>query len=81
MVESKAKIDGEMYFTSNPNSDHHYQNFDFELLGQTLHFITDSGVFSKSTVEFSRICNLAERESIRFRYWVWSCGDCCGKNI
>lgn len=52
MVESKAKIDGEMYFTSNPNSDHHYQNFDFELLGQTLHFITDSGVFSKSTVDF-----------------------------
>lgn len=49
---SNEKVAGEMYFTANPNSEHHYQNFDFELLGHDLHFKTDSGVFSKSTVDF-----------------------------
>ncbi|WP_459524445.1 class I SAM-dependent methyltransferase [Leuconostoc lactis] len=52
MTTSNEKIGGEMYFTANPNSDHHFQNFDFELLGNNLHFTTDSGVFSKSTVDF-----------------------------
>ena len=52
MSTPNEKIGGEMYFTANPNSEHHFQNFDFELLGNTLHFTTDSGVFSKSTVDF-----------------------------
>ena len=52
MTTSNEKIGGEMYFTANPNSEHHFQNFDFDLLGNTLHFTTDSGVFSKSTVDF-----------------------------
>ncbi|ADG40920.1 MULTISPECIES: class I SAM-dependent methyltransferase [Leuconostoc] len=52
MVKSNEKIAGEMYFTANPNSEHHYQTFDFKLLSHTLHFKTDSGVFSKSTVDF-----------------------------
>lgn len=52
MTTSNEKIGGEMYFTANPNSEHHFQNFDFELLGNNLHFTTDSGVFSKSTVDF-----------------------------
>ncbi|MFT9388352.1 MULTISPECIES: class I SAM-dependent methyltransferase [Leuconostoc] len=52
MTTPNEKIGGEMYFTANPNSEHHFQNFDFELLGNTLHFTTDSGVFSKSTVDF-----------------------------
>ena len=52
MSISNEKVAGEMYFTANPNSEHHYQNFDFELLGHYLHFKTDSGVFSKSTVDF-----------------------------
>ncbi|MCT8389228.1 class I SAM-dependent methyltransferase [Leuconostoc holzapfelii] len=52
MTTLNEKIGGEMYFTANPNSEHHFQNFDFELLGNTLHFTTDSGVFSKSTVDF-----------------------------
>ncbi|QSB51717.1 class I SAM-dependent methyltransferase [Leuconostoc falkenbergense] len=46
------KASGEQYFTANPNADHHFQQFDFELLGHQLHFTTDSGVFSKSTVDF-----------------------------
>ena len=52
MTTSNEKTGGEMYFTANPNSEHHYQKFDFDLLGNTLHFMTDSGVFSKSTVDF-----------------------------
>ncbi|MGY3742737.1 class I SAM-dependent methyltransferase [Leuconostoc inhae] len=52
MDKSNEKIAGEMYFTASPNSEHHYQNFDFDLLGHQLHFTTDSGVFSKSTVDF-----------------------------
>ncbi len=52
MTTPNEKIGGEMYFTANPNSEHHFQNFDFELLGNPLHFTTDSGVFSKSTVDF-----------------------------
>lgn len=46
------KTSGEQYFTTNPNADHHFQQFDFELLDHQLHFTTDSGVFSKSTVDF-----------------------------
>ncbi|MGX7051303.1 class I SAM-dependent methyltransferase [Leuconostoc palmae] len=52
MNSKEQKTSGEMYFTANPNSEHRYQNFDFELLNQVLHFKTDSGVFSKSTVDF-----------------------------
>lgn len=52
MDTSKEEFAGEMYFTANPNSEHHYQNFDFDLLGNQLHFTTDSGVFSKSTVDY-----------------------------
>jgi 16S rRNA (guanine1207-N2)-methyltransferase len=39
------KTSGEQYFTTNPNADHHFQQFDFELLDHQLHFTTDSGVF------------------------------------
>ncbi|GAP03351.1 ribosomal RNA small subunit methyltransferase C [Fructobacillus pseudoficulneus] len=49
MTEKKA---GEQYFTANPDADHDYQEFDFELLGHNLHFTTDAGVFSKKTVDF-----------------------------
>ncbi|GLX32469.1 16S RNA G1207 methylase RsmC [Leuconostoc mesenteroides subsp. dextranicum] len=49
---TEKNISGEQYFTANPNAEHHYQNFDFDLLGHELHFTTDSGVFSKSTVDF-----------------------------
>ncbi|CAK8054382.1 class I SAM-dependent methyltransferase [Eupransor demetentiae] len=46
------KVDGQQYFTADPSSEHHYQDFDFELLGHNLHFRTDSGVFSKRTIDF-----------------------------
>lgn len=42
----------EQYFTAQPSAEHNFQQFDFELLGHNLHFTTDSGVFSKSTVDF-----------------------------
>jgi len=40
------------YFTSNPEAAHKYEKFDFELLGTRLVFNTDSGVFSKDSVDF-----------------------------
>ncbi|CAK1246761.1 class I SAM-dependent methyltransferase [Fructobacillus tropaeoli] len=46
------KISGEQYFTAQPDAAHDYQDFDFELLGNNLHFTTDAGVFSKRTVDF-----------------------------
>lgn len=42
----------EQYFTAQPSAQHQYQTFDFTLLGHTLTFTTDSGVFSKSTIDF-----------------------------
>ncbi|WP_061992619.1 class I SAM-dependent methyltransferase [Fructobacillus ficulneus] len=46
------KISGEQYFTAQPDAAHDYQDFDFELLGNQIHFTTDAGVFSKRTVDF-----------------------------
>ncbi|MER2064493.1 MAG: class I SAM-dependent methyltransferase [Alkalibacterium sp.] len=40
------------YFTSNPNAKHNEQNFEMTLKGNTLKFITDSGVFSKDRVDY-----------------------------
>lgn len=44
--------ENEQYFTAQPSAEHHYQTFEFSLLGQSLTFTTDSGVFSKSTIDF-----------------------------
>ncbi|MBS9338653.1 class I SAM-dependent methyltransferase [Fructobacillus sp. M2-14] len=46
------KISGQQYFTADPSAAHDYQEFDFELLGNNLHFKTDAGVFSKKTIDF-----------------------------
>ncbi len=40
------------YFNAKPSSDHHEQNFNINLLNKEFQFITDSGVFSKDTVDF-----------------------------
>lgn len=40
------------YFTDRPDAAHKYETFDFELLGTRLVFHTDSGVFSKDSVDF-----------------------------
>lgn len=40
------------YYTKNPDLDHNYSEFTFELKGHTFRFLTDSGVFSKSTIDF-----------------------------
>ncbi|GAP04715.1 16S RNA G1207 methylase RsmC [Fructobacillus tropaeoli] len=53
------KISGEQYFTAQPDAAHDYQDFDFELLGNNLHFTTDAGVFSKRTVDFGTRTMLA----------------------
>ncbi|MCO6184573.1 methyltransferase [Leuconostoc fallax] len=42
----------EQYFTAEPTAEHNYHHFDFELLGHQLYFQTDSGVFSKRTIDF-----------------------------
>lgn len=54
-----GKISGEQYFTAQPDAAHDYQDFDFELLGNNLHFTTDAGVFSKRTVDFGTRTMLA----------------------
>lgn len=40
------------YYTSNPSAEHHLQEFTTRLKGQDFHFVTDSGVFSKSGVDY-----------------------------
>ncbi|MDF7627136.1 methyltransferase [Lactobacillaceae bacterium L1_55_11] len=52
------KISGQQYFTADPSAEHHYQDFDFELLGHNLHFVTDTGVFSKHRVDFGTVTML-----------------------
>lgn len=40
------------YFENNPELEHQIRNWDFTLLGNKIKFQTDSGVFSRSTVDF-----------------------------
>lgn len=40
------------YFNANPSSQHNEQSFHINLLDQDFNFITDTGVFSKNTVDF-----------------------------
>lgn len=40
------------YYSKNPDVRHEEKTFDFRLLGFNMKFITDNGVFSKSTVDF-----------------------------
>ncbi|UQS82416.1 methyltransferase [Bombilactobacillus folatiphilus] len=49
----------EQYFTSNPTAAHHYQEFPFTLRQQSLNFVTDSGVFSKQTIDYGTRALLA----------------------
>ena len=42
----------EQYFTSTPTSGHRYAKFETEILGNTVVFHTDSGVFSKDALDF-----------------------------
>ncbi len=40
------------YYTKQPNTAHHVNEWTFELKDHTFRFLTDSGVFSKGTVDF-----------------------------
>lgn len=40
------------YFTENPDTPHQLEEWSFTLLGRPFRFVTDSGVFSKKTVDF-----------------------------
>lgn len=40
------------YYSENPDSAHEYEEWDFELAGRNFRFTTDSGVFSKNTVDY-----------------------------
>lgn len=40
------------YYTENPELAHQLEQWSFELRGKTFQFVTDSGVFSKKTVDF-----------------------------
>lgn len=40
------------YYTNQPESPHKLDEWSYQLKGKTFHFLTDSGVFSKKTVDF-----------------------------
>ncbi|MCD2159133.1 methyltransferase [Fructobacillus sp. M1-13] len=71
------KTGGQQYFTADPTAEHDYQQFDFELLGQRLHFQTDAGVFSKKTIDFGTRVMLsaaAEQEYVAGKILDLGCG-------
>lgn len=40
------------YYSENPDLPHDYEEWDFQLRGHRFHFVTDSGVFSRDTVDY-----------------------------
>lgn len=40
------------YYSKNPTADHDFEQWSFELRGKNFQFVTDSGVFSRETVDF-----------------------------
>ncbi|MFC4772552.1 class I SAM-dependent methyltransferase [Enterococcus hermanniensis] len=40
------------YYSENPETAHDLHQWSFELAGNTFHFVTDSGVFSRGTVDY-----------------------------
>lgn len=40
------------YYTENPDAAHDFEQWSFELRGKKFHFVTDSGVFSRDTVDY-----------------------------
>ncbi|MGX7173507.1 class I SAM-dependent methyltransferase [Enterococcus ratti] len=40
------------YYAQNPTTDHDFEQWTFELKGNNFQFVTDSGVFSRETVDF-----------------------------
>lgn len=40
------------YYSENPETAHDLEQWSFELMGKNFHFVTDSGVFSRQTVDY-----------------------------
>ncbi|MCD5002279.1 class I SAM-dependent methyltransferase [Enterococcus saccharolyticus] len=40
------------YYSQKPDTAHDFEEWSFELKGKTFHFVTDSGVFSRDTVDY-----------------------------
>ncbi|MGX7196329.1 class I SAM-dependent methyltransferase [Enterococcus olivae] len=40
------------YYSEKPQTAHDFEEWDFELKGKNFHFVTDSGVFSRETVDY-----------------------------
>lgn len=43
---------GNHYYTENPDTAHDFEQWSFELKGKKFQFVTDSGVFSRETVDY-----------------------------
>jgi 16S rRNA (guanine1207-N2)-methyltransferase len=43
---------GNHYYTENPDTAHDFEQWSFELKGKKFQFVTDSGVFSRGTVDY-----------------------------
>lgn len=50
--EKGRKILTNYYYSENPDIEHQERKWNFNLLGNEFHFVTDNGVFSKRTVDF-----------------------------
>lgn len=64
----------EQYFTSNPTSEHKYSKFETEILGNTVVFHTDSGVFSKDALDFGTRTLLEAVPAMHGRILDLGCG-------
>lgn len=47
-----GNVSNKHYYTKNSDLDHNRKTWDFELRGASIKFISDAGVFSKTTVDF-----------------------------
>lgn len=64
----------EQYFTSKPTSEHKYSKFETEILGNTVVFHTDSGVFSKDALDFGTRTLLEALPALYGRILDLGCG-------
>lgn len=62
------------YYTPNPTSAHHLRRIEFEVLGETLRFDTDAGVFSRDGLDTGSRALLEALPELRGRVLDLGCG-------
>lgn len=71
------------YYTTSPESAHHYENCSWEYRGEKMQFVTDAGVFSRGEVDFgTRVLLEALPERLTGRVLDLGCGwGCVGVTV